>query len=502
MERERTSIVFSAKFSDFTEYNSSFDKGILRACYVGKNRNGSFISKATFERCIKSIYNCPLVCRYDRESDEIGAHDMSVIKKTDGSIHIANDTDPVGVIPESAKYWWEEIEEEDGTKHEYLCVDALLWKRQEAYQKIKADEITDESMEISIIEGSMVDGVYVIELFEFTAFCLLGTAEPCYESAAVLMFSQDEFQKKLDDMMREFKTEITMMQFSKEIDIQDEEKLKGGKEALEKNKRVLMEQYKLTEDMLDFSLSDFTEEDLREKFGAIVASKQKEDFELSSQRANEIRNAVEVEKVKTCYGETNRYWYMDHDDEVAEVYCYDTEDEWRLFGFKYSFAGDNVVIDFATKKRKKCAVADFDDGAEQAVFATVYSTITKQYSENETSWAEKYETAAKAIAELTKERDNLNRFKLEVESGEQKQVREDVISLFEDLEGIESFESLKTNALDYSVEDLEEKCFAIRGRNPVTKFSMSNVKTPILKVPKQETAKDPYGGVFEEYGIQ
>ena len=82
---------------------------------------------------------------------------------------IVNITQPVGVIPESAKYWWEEIEDNSGV-HEYLCVDALIWKRQEAYRKIKDDGITDESMEISIKEGEMVDGMYVIKRFEFTAF--------------------------------------------------------------------------------------------------------------------------------------------------------------------------------------------------------------------------------------------------------------------------------------------------------------------------------------------
>lgn len=206
------SIVFSSRFDRLTECNSSFDRGVLRVCYVGRNRNNSFISKETFERCMPSIYNCPIVCRYDREADEIGSHDMEVVKREDGRVSLVNITNPVGVIPESASYWWEEIEEEDGSIHEYLCVDALLWKRQEAYEKIKEDGITDESMEISIQEGHMKDGVYVIEQFEFTAFCLLGTAEPCYESAALMMFSREDFKAQLDEMMREFKESFSTVQ--------------------------------------------------------------------------------------------------------------------------------------------------------------------------------------------------------------------------------------------------------------------------------------------------
>ena len=156
MGERNMSIVFSSGIRNLVERNSSFDSGVLRVAYTGKNRNNSFISKETFERCMPSIYNCPIVCNYDRESDTIGSHDMELVSDDNG-MRIVNITQPVGVIPESAKYWWEEIEDDSGL-HEYLCVDALIWKRQEAYRKIKDDGITDESMEITVKEGGMVDG--------------------------------------------------------------------------------------------------------------------------------------------------------------------------------------------------------------------------------------------------------------------------------------------------------------------------------------------------------
>ena len=112
------SIAFASGMEDFTEYNSSFDRGILKVCYVGHNRNNSFISKDTFERCMKSVYNCPIVCRYDRENDEIGAHDVDLVKDPDGGMRLVNVTQPVGVIPESARYYWREVEEDDGSIHE------------------------------------------------------------------------------------------------------------------------------------------------------------------------------------------------------------------------------------------------------------------------------------------------------------------------------------------------------------------------------------------------
>ena len=276
MSEKNMSIVFSASIDRLTEYNSSFDKGILRVCYVGANRNNSFISEETFELCMPSIYNCPIVCNYDRETGEIGSHDMEIVKGEDGRLSLVNITDPVGVVPESAKYWFENFEEEDGTVHKYLYVEVLLWKRQEAYQKIKEDGITDESMEISIKEGHMENGIYVIERFEFTAFCLLGTAKPCYESASLMVFSQEDFKMKLGEMMREFKENVQTAQSPDGVGIYLQFYSEGGKKALDK-KKELMSKYGLTEEMLGFSLEEFTLDELEAKFEEIKAKSEVDD---------------------------------------------------------------------------------------------------------------------------------------------------------------------------------------------------------------------------------
>lgn len=500
------SIVYSSSFDRLTDCNSSFDRGVLRVCYVGRNRNNSFISKETFERCMPSIYNCPIVCRYDRDADEIGAHDMELVKNNDGSMSIVNTTNPVGVIPESANYWWEEVEEDDGSIHEYLCVDALLWKRQEAYQKIKEDGITDESMEISIKEGSMKDGVYVIERFEFTAFCLLGTAEPCYESASLLVFSCEDFKAQLDEMMREFKDSFSLIQPSDEVVIHPQNNSEGGEEVLDE-KKVLMDQYGLSEDMLDFNLDDFTVEELTEKFEAIkneggTGEGADQAFALAEQFREELINALSAEKVDTCFGEMTRYWYFDYDAEVQEVYCYDHED-WKLYGFTYSMNGDHVVVDFESKKRKKCAIVDFDEGEQTSVFASVYSTISDHFTENENSWTEKYQSASDAIASMEQELSDLREFKANADQAALDHERESIFAQFEDLVGIPAFDEIFENHEQYSMEELEEKLYAIRGRKQSEKFSLQGQKAPKLPVEKKtDIDSDPYGGVFAEYGIQ
>lgn len=456
-----------------------------------------------------SIYNCPIVCRYDREADEIGSHDMEVVKSADGKVSLVNITNPVGVIPESANYWWEEIEEEDGSIHEYLCVDALLWKRQEAYEKIKEDGITDESMEISIEEGSMKDGVYVIDRFEFTAFCLLGTAEPCYESAALMMFSREDFKAQLDEMMREFKESFSTVQPSQEVVIHPQNNSEGGEEALDE-KKALMAQYGLSEDALDFNLDDFSVEELTEKFEAMKnevnpnpGKNTDENFALAEQFREELINALSEEKVDTCFGEMSRYWYMDYDSEAMEVYCYDQED-WKLYGFSYSMNGDHVIVDFAKKKRKKCAIVDFDEGNQQTAFAMVYSMISANWTENENQWTAKYQTASDTIASMEAELGELRKFKENIEQSAAEQEREELFAQFEDLAGVTAFDEIRDNCEQYSLEELEEKCYAIRGRKQSEKFALhGGQKAPKLPVEKNnDPAPEPYGGVFSEFGIR
>ena len=111
------------------------------------------------------------MCNYDRDADAIGEHDIELVRDERG-MRIVNLTEPVGVIPESARVWWETFEEDDGKTHEYLCAEALIWKRQEAYAKIRKNGVTDESMEIRIKRGHAddEDGLFHIDDLEFWPF--------------------------------------------------------------------------------------------------------------------------------------------------------------------------------------------------------------------------------------------------------------------------------------------------------------------------------------------
>lgn len=516
-------ITFSSSVEKMREINHSFDSGVLKVAYVGKNRNGSSISKEVFEKCMDSIYNCPIVCNYNRELDEIGSHDIEIVMK-DGMPTIVNITQPVGVVPESANIWWEEFEDDSGV-HEYLCAEVLIWKRQEAYEKIKDNVITDESMEISVKRGHMEDGYYVIDDFEFLAFCLLESAEPCYESASLAMFGMDNFKSQYAKMMEEFKESFKQVNTSVEVDIHPQNLMEGGEEHLEQ-KMELLTKFGLSADQVDFDIETMSLEELEAELNARFSNNEvKEDVEVKEethedtqfsltgeQFREELIDALHAEKtVDPVWGEMCRYMYCDYDSDAMEVFCYDIED-WKLYGFTYALNGDNVVIDFESKKRKKLSIVDFDEGDMDQSYKTMFdavvdasvsakaSEMNAEFEAAKTELEEKYNAASDTIQSLNIELDELRQYKQEQLEIKRAADVDAVFAMFEDLNGIEAFDALKDNCAEMSIEDIEDKCYAIRGRNTTQTFAAKQPKATRLPVEKGKRADDePYGGFFLEF---
>ena len=507
-------MTYASSLTDLCEVNSSFDTGILRICYTGDNRNGSHISKSAIKQSLKTIYNCPIVCHYDRETDTLGGHDMEIVRDDNGGLHIVNVTQPIGVIPESSRVWFDEHEENDGTVHEYLYAEALIWKRQEAYRKIKKDGITAHSMEITVKDGNMVDGVYHINDFEFTAFALIGV-EPCFESSSLEMFSKQDFKQQLSEMMQDLKESFKQVNTSKEDDNTHPHNysMEGGEKVLE-DKMELIAKYGIDVESLDFSIDDFTLEELTEKFEAMQANPDEgegnpsgaeptvpteDKFALTSNIIEELYRVLGEVKIEREWGECNRYWYVDCDFELNEVYCWDSSD-WLLYGFTYSVDGDSITIDFDSKKRKKYVIVDFDEGEQPSPFAPVFADMEQKLHDN-AEWEAKYQTASDTITSMEEELGELRQFKTDTEAASAQGERDEVFARFEDLVGVEAFETLRENCMEYNIETLEEKCYAIRGRNGgAAKFALEP-KAPKIPVEKTDVANEPYGGLFAKYGV-
>jgi hypothetical protein len=364
----------------------------------------------------------------------------------------------------------------------------------------------------------MVDGVYHIDDFEFTAFALIGV-EPCFEGSALETFSKQDFKQQLSEMMQDLKESYSLVKTSKEVDDTHPQKYstEGGEKVLEQ-KMELVARYGIDVDSLDFSIDDFTVEELTEKFEAMKSTDDNTDpditddnvgtdpapvqdkFALTSNVVSEICRILDEVKIEREWGECTRYWYVDCDFDAHEVYCWDTND-WLLYGFTYAIDGDSVNIDYDSKCRKKYIIADFDEGEQPSPFAQVFTDMELMLHEN-SEWELKYQTASSTIATMESELDELRKFRKDTETAIAKNERDNVFAQFEDLNGIESFEALRQSCMEYDIETLEEKCYAIRGRSGTTaKFSLEN-KSPKIPVGNTETtSNEPYGGIFAKFGI-
>lgn len=544
MEPEKMSIQYnfsSSAISDITDINSSFAKGRLKVMYLGKNRNKTFFDEEDVQRALPTLRNVPIVCNWMADEGIIGGHDMGKFKDADGKVRLINLTDPCGVVPESAKFSIETELDENGVGHKYLIADGvILWKRQDVYQHIKNDlnGKVDHSMEIDIFKRQNKDGVMHIKDFQFTALCLLERDAPCFEGSELELYSAcnntEAFKEKFNQMLQEL-SEINMVNSSVNEGDNTEFSSKGGTELEEKLE--LVNKYGIKVEDLDFSLEDVSMEELEEKLKAYSTDNGTEpeatpepegtadpepapaepeatpeptadpepapepeatpaegSFALESVFREELYKALEVEKVETEWGSFPRYSYVDCNKDTNEVYAFDMND-WTLYGFKYTVNGDAVSVDFDSKSRKKFEIVDFVDGEAAGQF----SQISEMFSKAENKIKENAEAFAK-FSILEAEVEELRKFKADVEDAANANAREEVLARFSMLNGNEMFEALVSSAKEHTVEDLEEKCYAILGRVNAGKFSLKNEsKAPKLAIEKPEQEDAPYGGIVEKY---
>lgn len=455
MNDKNVRLVFNSALKNIMSCNESFDQGVLRIAYHGENRNGSYISKEVFEKCLPSMYNVPVVANYMRDDDMIGGHDIEIVRK-DNFPKMVNITHPVGVVPESASNWWELVTEEDGAIHEYLCTDVLLWKRQEAYEKIVSDGIVYESMEIKVKEDHLDNGMYVIDDFEFLAFCLLGNCEPCFESASLATFSSDAFTSELYAMLEE-------------VPMATRNYLEGVTNKLVNKKLKLVEKYGLTLDDLDFELAAYTIDEVEDKLAAIrerlgVSQIDEEDPVVTPP---EEENPTEPGTDPDANPGTDESQDSGQDDNQEDVEEHSLEED------RTGHAKDDPE-DEEDKKPQ-----DNDD------------EFACGEDEKKTSCA----ISEEDLALLKKELKELREFKNQILS----EKKAELFSMFSDLESNEDFKSLKNDADKYDLTAIEEKCFAIRGRTATFSMNQTYKKAPVLPVLDHEPTYEPYGGVVKKY---
>lgn len=515
--------------SNISDVNSSFAVGRLKVMYSGKNRNKSEIDESAIASAIPSIYNIPIVANYSIEENQIGGHDMSVESDAEGNLKLVNLTVPCGVVPEHARVYMERSADENGVEHDYLVADGvILWKRQEVYNHIVNDlgGKVAHSMEIEVLDGARDKDTkyYNISKFEFRALCLLGNCEPCFEGSQLELFSASDFKEQVEQMMAEIKENYSLFINAPNCaDDTNSNREGGGK--MNEEKIALANEFGIDVSTLDYSIDDFSVEELREKFAQMAsdstgvtepaASEQTNDesststeepentestgkFELASNIWKFVNDAVVAETVTASWGDTiPRYYLCDIDEAKSEAYVCDYIDG-KLYGVTYEMNGDVVTMQYDTKHRVKQAYAAFegDDDTRGDIVNKMYQLAI--------DFGKKFADAESKYGLVLSELDELRKFKADVEKASADEERSAVLSQFSDLVGNELFDALVEKAESYDVAALEEKCYAIRGRlSSQKKFSMSNKATKIAVEPENENDNDaPYGGIVEKFAVK
>ena len=198
-------------FSDIkpSSINRSFDEAVVRVACLGDNANGSSFTEASFTKALPTLKNIPIVALYKEDEHNFGGHESGYEIK-DGELKVVYNTYPFGVIHESAKQWYEDVEE-NGVVKKYLVSECLLWKRQKSYDLIKERGKFSVSMEIEVLRGSFDRGssVYHIDDFIFTAVAVLGDGvTPCFKSAEIRLFSNNEEYNEMLQAYKQFGLEM------------------------------------------------------------------------------------------------------------------------------------------------------------------------------------------------------------------------------------------------------------------------------------------------------
>lgn len=220
LERKQEILSKIYKIEEIGRINKFFTEAKIYVMHDGMNRNGSDIALEVIDKAIPTIYNIPIVGKFLEDRENFSDHAMKLQKNKLGVKELKSETVPYGTIPESAKIYWEEVEEDSGELKNYLVIDgAILWTgRYPDVLTIHDEGYYNQSMEIYMDDYSYeVSGdkeVLEIREFTFTGLCMLGVAkdtdvfgheEPAFNQGRVIAYSlEDEsFSNQFKEMIRE-----------------------------------------------------------------------------------------------------------------------------------------------------------------------------------------------------------------------------------------------------------------------------------------------------------
>lgn len=424
----------------------------IYAMAPGKNRNFTYISKEDTINAIPSAYYCPVVGHIRVYVDDngvehayMGSHDFDI---TD-DWKIKDVTRPYGVIVEGSENW--EVVDEHGVDVEYLTFNAILWvgRYPELSEAAYSDEILfNQSMEININNYRPLEedsNYWEVLGFTFSAFCLLGKAD------------ENSTNGHTDKDMEH--TEPAFI-----------------------SARVEPYAFSLDEFKKEFSL-------LKDKISKFVTINENEGGEPMADETKNVDTAV------TDFEENSA------EHEVVEP---ETVEPVNEEAFEDEADGDDTT-DVVEEPTEDGAEEETDEEPTEPKedlpdYEAMYNEMKSAYE----GVVAEFEAYKSAHTYSNDEYQILADYKQNRENADRESAENELFESFADRIGeTEEFETLKSDASKYSIDDLKMRLYAIVGMhsNPVKDEKKSNTIKFGLggSFEEIEKEKDPYGNAREYF---
>lgn len=424
----------------------------IYAMAPGKNRKFTYISKEDTIEAIPSAYYCPVVghVRVYTDADGVehiymGSHDFDI---TD-DWKIKDVTRPYGVIVEGSENW--EIVDEHGIDVEYLTFNAILWvgRYPELNEAAYSDEILfNQSMEININNYRPLEedsNYWEVLGFTFSAFCLLGKAD---ENS-----TNGHTDKDIEH------TEPAFI-----------------------SARVEPYAFSLDEFKKEFSL-------LKDKISKFVTINETEGGEPMADETKNVDTAV------TDFEENSAEHEVVEPETVEPVNEESFENE----------ADEDGAIDVVEEPTEDGAEEKTDEEPTEPEedlpdYEAMYNDMKSAYE----GVVAEFEAYKSAHTYSNDEYQILVEYKQNRENADRESAENELFESFADRIGeTEEFETLKSDAAKYSIDDLKMRLYAIVGMH--SNFVKDEKKSNTIKFglggsfDEVEKEKDPYGNAREYY---
>lgn len=307
-----------------TEINPLISKCEIKVCYVGPNRNGTFISRETALEMGKKLPGSPIVGRFIEETADYNEHDRALGVKN-GNVELIDITKPYGFVDLNAKVWFQQFLDEGDIMREYLVTEGYLWTKIYKESQRVIDQGNNHSMELydESVRGywsgdlNSDNRFFIINEAIIEKLCILGQdVEPCFEGAQIKeKFSlnqpalENNFQKIVYSLQSELE-ELKNMVYNKggsEVELMQEAEVQNTATEIENIETSYEQKTEEVENVDNSNKEDYSKKE-----------KEIEDKEDSSEDDEKEKKKYSLEEIPEYVELNNNYTSLQADFEKLQ----------------------------------------------------------------------------------------------------------------------------------------------------------------------------------------